>query len=264
MTSLTAKEILELLKKGSNTWNEFRRKNWPLKPRFNDLDLSVLDLNGYDLSGAEFYRVNLSKCNLMGVDLNNTYFKNVDLSNSDIRHTSFMGAFLKLTNLENSKFVNVNFTEASFSEVNFQKSRFYSSSFSEVIMSSAENFETIEFQNVTELNLVCPEKGSFVAYKKAHRVDTFGTCIIELEIPKSAKRSSALSRKCRASKAKPIAFYDLEGNKLDIDSAKSIHDSSFVYNLKKMVVVENFDTYRWRECTAGIHFFMTFKEARNY
>ena len=39
--------------------------------------------------------------------------------------------------------------------------------------------------------LCCPEEGSFVGYKKA------GGKIVKLQIPKTAKRSSATSRKCR-------------------------------------------------------------------
>lgn len=42
----------------------------------------------------------------------------------------------------------------------------------------------------------CPEKGAYIGYKKA------GGKIVELEIQEDAKRSSATTRKCRASKAK--------------------------------------------------------------
>lgn len=41
----------------------------------------------------------------------------------------------------------------------------------------------------------CPEKGAYIGYKKAEGK------IVELEIQADAKRSSATTRKCRASKA---------------------------------------------------------------
>ena len=42
--------------------------------------------------------------------------------------------------------------------------------------------------------LQCPESGSYIGYKKASGL------VVELEIPADARRSSATSRKCRASK----------------------------------------------------------------
>ena len=44
----------------------------------------------------------------------------------------------------------------------------------------------------------CPEEGSFIAYKKA--INKALDVIVKLEITSDAKRSSATSRKCRASK----------------------------------------------------------------
>ena len=46
--------------------------------------------------------------------------------------------------------------------------------------------------------LQCPDSGSYIGYKKASGL------VVELEIPADARRSSATSRKCRASKAKVL------------------------------------------------------------
>ena len=116
--------------------------------------------------------------------------------------------------------------------------------------------------------IACPEKGSFTAFKKVfiNIDDTTSKCIVcELLIPDSAKRSSATTRKCRADKAKVVAFYDIDGNVLDdIDKAFSTFDSSFIYKKGEVVEVKDFELDRWKECAPGIHFFLSFDEAKNY
>ena len=85
--------------------------------------------------------------------------------------------------------------------------------------------------------LQCPEKGAYMAFKKA------GGYIVELEIPEDALRSSATTRKCRASKAKVISITSADG---------------------EIAEVADFDTDRWNECAAGIHHFITRAEAEQY
>ncbi len=53
--------------------------------------------------------------------------------------------------------------------------------------------------------LQCPDSGSYIGYKKASGL------VVELEIPADARRSSATSRKCRASKAKVLSITDING-----------------------------------------------------
>lgn len=106
--------------------------------------------------------------------------------------------------------------------------------------------------------LQCPETGAYIAYKKASGL------IVELEIAKDAKRSSATSRKCRASKAKVLSITTLDGKNAEVSSVKSDYDSSFVYTVGETVEVQNFDENRWNECSSGIHHFITRQEAVDY
>ena len=107
--------------------------------------------------------------------------------------------------------------------------------------------------------LVCPEKGSFIGYKKCR-----GNLIVELEIPEDALRSSATTRKCRCSKAKVLSITNLDGSKSKCTEATSNRDYSFVYKVGETVEVTNFDPNRWNECSTGIHFFVTREEAEKY
>ena len=101
--------------------------------------------------------------------------------------------------------------------------------------------------------LTCPEIGEFTAYKICrHGV------IVTLKIPEDAKRSSATTRKCRASKAIVV---DIEGNDGKLKEAVSNHDWEFVYRVGETVEVVDYDENRWNECSRGIHFFMSKQEA---
>ena len=105
--------------------------------------------------------------------------------------------------------------------------------------------------------LQCPEEGAYIAYKKA------GGLIVKLKITEDALRSSATSRKCRASKALVLGITDLDGNPAG-DQVCSDYDKNFVYKVGKTVEVLDFDINRWNECSAGIHHFITRAEAVKY
>ena len=110
---------------------------------------------------------------------------------------------------------------------------------------------------------VCPQKGSFIGFKKAYYGDCGEPCIVELEIPADAKRSNASGRKCRASKARVVSITDLEGQPIDgAQRVFSRHDHDFTYsNGVTVEPTEPFEEDRWDECASGIHFFITREEA---
>ena len=107
--------------------------------------------------------------------------------------------------------------------------------------------------------IACPEKGSFVGFKKTRE-----GYIVELEILADALRCSATSRKCRCSKAKVVSITNMDGTDAHVNTVHAWYDSSFSYTLGEIVEVSNFDANRWNECAPGIHFFITRQEAVNY
>ena len=107
--------------------------------------------------------------------------------------------------------------------------------------------------------IACPEKGSFIAFKKVS-----GNYIVELEVPAYALRSSATHRKCRCSHAKVVSITNIDGSVADVEIMFSTYDPSFGYKVGEIVKVDNFDTNRWNECAPGIHFFITRQEAVDY
>lgn len=106
--------------------------------------------------------------------------------------------------------------------------------------------------------LQCPEEGSYIGWKKAREH------IVKLRITDDAKRSSATTRKCRASKAEVLEIQNIDGTKAPTVIVRSSYDEDFIYEVGKIVEVKNFDTYRWNECSTGIHHFITRQEAVSY
>jgi len=105
---------------------------------------------------------------------------------------------------------------------------------------------------------VCPETGAFDAWKKGD-----AGCIIKLRVPSGAARLTAIrSRKCRASRAIVKAIWDAQGNR--ILKCGGNRDSRFVYEVGKVVRPDSYNPDPREECSHGIHFFITRREAELY
>lgn len=190
---------------------------------FNDCDLSEVEMN----NGANFAGASFDKCN----------FKNACCCGAIFRNTVFYVADL----------TNVSMYEADFTNADFVRCK----------------LDNIGYDACTcGIALACPEKGSFTAFKKA-KLYNDNDCIVELQVPADALRSSATTRKCRVSKAKVVAVYTMDGKSIK-QNAYSINTRSFVYKIGKIVEVKNFDKNRWNKCSTGIHCFITKREAEQY
>ena len=206
-------------------------------------------LRGADLKSAYLRNVNLGYADLSGADL-----RNANLWNADLRYTDLSGANLGCANLSGA-----NLKRADLRDVNLGCANLSGANLGCANLSGA-NFWDADLSCVKNIffPMACPEKGSFIAFKKA------GCYIIELFIPSNAKRCSATSRKCRCSKAKVISITTLSGDKTNITEVHSNYDPNFIYKLGEYIEVKNFDDNRWNECSTGIHFFITRQEAVNY
>jgi len=82
-----------------------------------------------------------------------------------------------------------------------------------------------------------------------------------------AKRGNQLgSRKCRAEYAIAVAVYDRDQKVVEMGDKPLIsqHKKDFTYTLGQVVKPDGFDDLVTNECSNGIHFFITFEEARDY
>lgn len=177
-------------------------------------DLSGVDLCGANLRCADLSCADLREADLQGADLREAYCVGTIFANADLRGADLRGA----------------------------------------ILWNAYTYG-METDTATKIDwpMACPEKGSFIAWKKA------GEYIVKLEIPEDAKRSSATTSKCRASKASVLEIQYKNGTKADVTEIMT--DRCWIYKVGEMVYPDSWDDNRFNECSHGIHFFMTRDEA---
>lgn len=222
------------------------------------------------------------RCNLMRIFIDTEeQITDCRLIYSNMYDSKFNSMMFVNCKFENSTFDAVDFTNCVFqdcifencvfSRCNFQDSKLYDELFIEC------RFDTYN----SYIKPMCPEKGSYIAYKKAYidrkeegeNLRDWSYCypfsfqyipvIVELKITEDAKRSSATSNKCRASKCEVLSIKDCYKD-IYFEKAHSTFDSDFIYEVGKTIEVENFDENRWNECSTGIHHFLNREDAVNY
>ena len=186
-----------------------------------------------DEDGGE--RANLRGANLRGVNLRGADLREADLRGADLREANLRGADLRGADLRG-----VNLRGADLRGANLRGADLRGA------------------KNIPFIPLVCPEKGSFTAFKKC------GSYIIELLIPQDAKRCSATTRKCRSSYAKVVAITNMDGSQAEVDHVTNHAYEPIEYKIGENVYPDSFDDDRWNECSHGIHFFINRQEAVEY
>ena len=196
-------------------------------------DGTRVDLSHAKLYSAYLYRSNLREADLCYADLRRTNLRKADLYRANLRGSDLRGANLSGSDLRGADLQGADLREADLSgiEVNELTSGYF---------------------------MTCPEKGAYVGFKKCQE-----DRIVELLIPEDALRSSATTRKCRASKAKVLSITSIDGSVIFKDAA-SKRDRDFIYRVGEMIEVPDFDPNRWKECSEGIHHFITREEAVAY
>ena len=143
-----------------------------------------------------------------------------------------------------------NLSGANLSGADLSGADLYRANLSRANLYGAENFKELEELFISYTS-ICPE-GAIIGWKKCRN-----NVIVKLEIPAEAKRSNATSRKCRAEFAKVL---EVIGAEVGI----SQHDDITEYKAGETIHPDKWDDNRWKECSSGIHFFITRFEAENY
>ena len=196
-----------------------------IKKRYTDVVIKVLE--GADLRAAGLYGANLSGADLSGADLRDATLYLADLRGADLRYADLRGADLRGADLGGA-----DLRDATLYRANLDSAK------------TDKDTKWPHFQ-------ICPERGSFVAWKKTR------TGVIRVRIPKDAQRTSSLiGRKCRASHVLVLGGPGCGG--------QSKRDGSTIYVKGEIVRADSFDPDPKVECTHGIHFFMTKAEAEEW
>lgn len=242
------------------------------RARFEDVKFSG-NFTGFDFSYVKFKNVKADSIVFENCKFNSVNFESCCFRRADFNNCEFINCETEFcVNFYGASFDKCNFTGAQFSDAIFGDAYFYNCKFYQANLSNADfrnaelcdcDLTAIRYDELTAgIALACPEKGAFTAFKKAELYNG-DNCIVELQVPADALRSSATTRKCRVSKAKVIAVYRMDGTPVK-QNAYSMHANSFTYRIGKMVEVKKFDKDRWNECSTGIHCFITKKEAELY
>ncbi|MBO7452299.1 MAG: pentapeptide repeat-containing protein [Clostridiales bacterium] len=221
------------------------------------------------------------------VTFHNVTFEDVNLSNAQIKYSIFDGCrFCNVifdgSQIDHSYFTESAFIKTSLRNIDSECLTFHYGSYAECDFTDTHtsSMDTIHFAkcmfieciNGPEIPIACPDTGSFIGWKKGilhPQAQMLGTniglsCLIKLEIPKDAIRSSSTGTKCRCDKAKVLDIVSLDERE-HYSRAYSMFDSNFVYEVGNTVTPQNgFDPNRWNECAGGIHFFINKDEAISY
>ncbi len=192
---------------------------------FAGANLARANLAGANLAGANLAGANLARANLAGA-----YLAGANLTGADLTRAYLAGAYLAGADLAGANLTGSNLAGANLAGADLP-----------------------HFQ-------ICPEVGAFVAFKKL-RNDS----IAELVIPADAPRTSSLiGRKCRAMWVEVTALYDTDGNALPRETVGIGRYDKTRYIAGERVEADGWDDDIRVECTHGIHFFVTLREAREY
>ena len=180
------------------------------------------------------------RANLSGAYLSRAYLVGADLRGADLR-----GADLSRANLSRAYLVGANLSRANLSGAYLSCANLSGANFTD-----AENIPCVA---------IVPDTGSFIAWKKLH-----GGIIAKLRIPKAAGRANSTGRKCRAEYAVVLSLWKL-GKRLSKDIMEvDTHTRMLQYRAGETIRPDKYNPDWLEECTNGIHFFITRKEAEEY
>ena len=263
MKVITNKMLEEILNKHS-LW--LKGESSGDRADLSGADLSKAYLSGADLRDAYLNDANLRGAYLSGADLSRADLSGADLRGANLRGANLKGAYLSGADLRDADLSGADLRGANLRGADLRDAFLSGADLRDAFLSGADLRDAdLKISNLNDANdiylpLACPEKGSFIGFKKVSN----GKQIVELFIPTDAKRSSSTGRKCRCNKAKVISITNLDGSNCKSNKAKSSYDQSFIYTVGEYVEVKNFDDNRWNECAPGIHFFITREEAVRY
>jgi hypothetical protein len=240
---------------------------------FSSMRIEDTKFCGKDLGFADFSDSIFINCNFSGARM---YYAN--MKHCHFYKCKFCGTDLHGSYMQHTVFDMCMFNSANLCYADANSSRFYRCNFKKASINDSTDFTNADMdmpKNMPYIPMVCPEEGEFIGWKKCYYAvestiygsDNIKGCIVKLKIPAHALRSSSLGRKCRASEAIVLAIQDLHGKDLGVGvEAFSEYDMRFKYHVGETVKPRrpSFDPDRWRECSAGIHFFINRREAVRY
>jgi uncharacterized protein YjbI with pentapeptide repeats len=225
------------------------------RANLRDADLRYADLSGANLRNADLIVADLSgaylrDADLRGADLRGADLRGADLRGAYLRGAYLRGAYLRGADLRDADLRNANLRGADLRDADLRDADLRGADLRGADLRGAY-LRGADLRGAYLPNFqLPPSEGSFIAWKKT----TKG--VAKIKITEDAKRTSSLiGRKCRASKIEV-----LEG----FEGATGPNYGGLIYETGAVIEVEDYDDDIRVECTRGIHFFMTKKEAEEW
>jgi len=186
-----------------------------------------LTLQDADLQYADLWYADLQDADLQGTNLQGTNLQSADLRGANLRNADLWNANLQNADLRNVDLWNANLRNADLQGANLQDA-------------NLEGASLPHFQIAS---------GRLIVWKKVQNK------IVTLSVPEKARRTGSLvGRKCRAEYARC----------LEIEGGEPVTSRGVTYKVGKLIRPDKYDDDPRVECTNGIHFFLTRKEAEEY
>ena len=206
-------------------------------------------LSGADLRSAYLSGANLSGANLRSAYLSGAYLSGANLSGANLRSANLRSAYLSGANLSGANLRSAYLSGAYLSGANLSGANLSGAYLSGANLRSA-NLSGAKTDDRTLWPHFQIPAGDLIVYKKA------AGHIVTLAINRDVKRTGSLvGRKCRAASAYVVETDD----HMTHESQKDV-----VYTEGATVFPDSYDDNPMVECSNGIHFFLTRKEAEEW
>ncbi|MGD1713125.1 pentapeptide repeat-containing protein [Dapis sp. BLCC M172] len=168
-------EQLEILRKGIDTWNQWRKQQRDVQVDLSEANLSEANLSGANLreanlreanlreanlSGANLSRAslnygsNLSQANLIGINLSQANLSGINLSQANLSGANLREAHLSRANLSGANLGKVDLSKVVFSQANLSGANLSQADLSEADLSRANLSEAdLSRANLSEADL---------------------------------------------------------------------------------------------------------------
>ena len=173
ITPMADEEHWNIIKQGTQAWNDWRRANPEIRPdltgvslsgrdlgnlRLSNVDMNLCTLKRANLRGSDFWRTDLNLSDMSGANLSRSYFgrshlHTANLSGADLANVRFIGADLSGANLSNTRIFHTHFIDSDLSAADFSHAWINEAAFANVDLSKAIGLETVHFIGPSTLGI---------------------------------------------------------------------------------------------------------------
>ena len=211
-----------------------------------------------DLSNCLFENMDLSGWALHGICFDKSDFREVSLDGADLSGCSASNAFFKGSSLRDVKLTNAFLHTADFRYCNLSGADISGADIFAAALHGADLTGVTADERTKYYYPRCPMEGAFIGWKVC-----FGRRIVQLLVPKDARRLQGTTFEIRVDKAKVLSVRT-EDYSQSFTEAHSYVDENFWYRTGEWVRAESFDTDRFTESGGGIHIWMDRESAIAY